>query len=208
MKIELRDNGVFPNVKDIFIRKDNKTLKLFYGGNGDLYFDIYGQYDETEEGYTTYFEIDKEDTVYPYFKSLLQSIREAEVYTPSEAQMELIDDPCEFHELVEHYKKQNKELKGCYPHTELVKDGMIEFYSDSIYNEKANRMTMKEIDGKIRFDFFDNPEDYIDGFGIRICNSGSKYMPFNICFMRFFNKLGEDLIVVKNENFQKKMDTI
>lgn len=177
------------------MRKDNKTLKIFYWGNGDLYFDIYGEYTEIKEGYTTYFE------------SLLQSIREADIFTPSEAQTELIDDLYEFHELVEHYKKRNEELKGCYPHTELVKDEIIEFYSDSIYNEKANRMTMKEIDGKIRLDFFDNPEDDIDGFGIRICNSGSKYMPFNIYFMRFFNKLHEDLTKTENNNFQKQIGT-
>lgn len=205
MKIELRDNGCFPNVKDIFIRKDNKTLKIFYGGNGDLYFDVFESYEECENGYTANFEIDKEDEIYPYFERLIEIIREAEVFTPSEAQMELIDDPYEFHELVEDYKMRNKELKGCYPHTELVKDGMIELYSDSIYNEKANRMTIKEIDGKIRLDFFDNPEDYIEGFGIRVCNSGSKYMPFNICFMRFFNKLNEDLTVSKEENIQKKI---
>ena len=30
MNIELRNNGIFPNVKDIFMRKDNKTLKIFY----------------------------------------------------------------------------------------------------------------------------------------------------------------------------------
>lgn len=195
MNIELRNNGIFPNVKDIFMRKDNKTLKIFYWGNGDLYFDIYGEYTEIAEGYTTYFE------------NLLQSIREAEVYISSEDQMELIDDLYEFHELVEHYKKRNEELKGCYPHTELVKDEMIEFYSDSIYNERANRMTMKEIEGKIRIDFFDNPEDDIEGFGIRICNSGSKYMPFNICFMRFFNKLHEDLTKTENNNFQKQIGT-
>lgn len=203
MKIELRDNGVFPNLKDILIRKDNKTLKLFYGGNGDLYFDIYGEYTETEEGYNAYFEIDKEDEVYPYFKRLIETIRDAVVFIPSETQTELLDDPYEFYEIIEYYKKKNEELKESYPHTELVKNGMIEFYSDSIYNEKANRMTMKEIDEKIRLDFFDNPEDDIDGFGIRICNSGSKYMPFNICFMRFFDKLHEDLTVAKNENFQK-----
>ena len=93
------------------MRKDNKTLKIFYGGNGDLYFDIFGkEYEKIEEGYTTYFE------------SLLQSIREADIFTPSEAQTELIDDLYEFHELVEHYKKRNEELKGCDPHTELVKD--------------------------------------------------------------------------------------
>lgn len=208
MEFELRDNGCMENVKDIFIRKDNKTLKIFYGGNGDLYFDIFGNFEECENGYTTYFELDKNDEVYPHFKELIEIIKEAKVFIPSETQIELIDDPFEFHELVEHYKMRNKELKGCHPHTELVKDDIIEVYSDSIYNEKANRITMKEIDGKIRFDFFDNPEDYIDGFGIEISNSGSKYMPFNICFMRFFNKLHEVLVSTKKENKEKKIGNI
>lgn len=208
MKIELKDNGVFPNVKDIFIRKDNKTLKIFYGGNGDLYFDMFGNYEIYENEYTTHFEIDKEDELYPYFERLIKAIKEAEVFTPSEAQIEQIDDPSEFNELVEYYKMKNKELKEYYPHTELVKDDVVELYSDSIYNEKANRMTMKDLDGKIRLDFYDNPEDYIEGFGIRICNSGSKYMPFNICFMRFFYELHEYLTTTKEENIQKKIGTI
>lgn len=205
MKIELRDNGCMQNVKDIFIKKDTKTLKVFYGGNGDLYFDIFGDFEECENGYRTYFELDECDQVYPYFKELIDEIKEAKVFMPSETQFELIDDPFEFHELVEHYKMKNKELKGKYPHTELVKDNIILVYSDSIYNENANFMTMKELDGKIRLDFYDNPEDYIDGFGIRINNSGSKYMPFNIIFMRFFNKLHDDLIKTKEEAKEKKI---
>ena len=208
MEIKLRDNGCFQNVKDIILIKDNKTLKIFYGGNGDLYFDIFGNFEECESGYIACFEIDKEDKVYPYFERLIEAIREAKVFTPSETQMELIDDPYEIHELVEHYKMRNKKLKGIPPHTELVKEDGIELYSDSIYNEKANRMTIKEIDGKIRLDFFDNPQDYIDGFAVEISNSGSKYMPFNICFMNFFNKLHEDLTTIKEDNKEKKIGTI
>ena len=53
---------------------------------------------------------------------LLQSIREADIFTPSEAQTELIDDLYEFHELVEHYKKRNEEMKkvrSCTPRREM-----------------------------------------------------------------------------------------
>jgi len=63
MEINLRDNGVFPNVKDILIRKDNKTLKIFYGGNGDLYFDIFGSIEMHDDDITANFEIDKKDNI-------------------------------------------------------------------------------------------------------------------------------------------------
>ena len=209
MEILLKDNGCMPNVKDIFVRKDNKTLKIFYGGNGDLYFDVFGDFEEYENGYKTSFELTEDDQIYLYFKKLIQEIKDAEVFVPLEMEFELIDDPVEFHELIEYYKIRNNELKGCYPHSELVKDGIISFYSDSIYNEKANRLIISEIDGKIRLDFFDNPEDYTDGFAINISNSGSKYMPFNICFMRFFNKLHDDLISnTLEENKEKKIKQV
>ena len=71
---------------------------------------------------------------------------------------------------------------------ELVKDGIIEFYSDNIYNERANKLEISKEDNNIIFNFINNPKDPSGyGFSIRVCNSGSKYTPFNVCFMRLFN---------------------
>lgn len=73
----------------------------------------------------------------------------------------------------------------------LIHNEVIIFYSDSIYDEKANILKINKNDGFILLEFIDNEDDPIFGFGIRISNSGSKYDPFNICFMRLFNNLQE-----------------
>lgn len=69
---------------------------------------------------------------------------------------------------------------------DLVIDGKIIFHSDSIYDEAANILKISKIDNSILLEFIDNEDDYIFGFGIRISNSGSKYEPFNICFIIVF----------------------
>ena len=53
MVVEFRDNNCFSGVKDIFIRDGKKLLKIFYGANGDLYFDIFGSCNKNENGLRT-----------------------------------------------------------------------------------------------------------------------------------------------------------
>jgi len=200
MKIETNEENA------IKIYKDNKLLKIFHAGNDELYFDIFGGgFEIIENEVTSSFEIEESEEVYPYFKNLIKIIKEAQVFVPSEIEMELIDDAFEFYELAESYKQDNDRLKDSNQYNKLVKGDTIEIYSDSVYDERANRMTIKEIDGKIRLDFFDNPADYVDGFGIIISHDGSKYSPFDLCFSRFFNKMYSDF---KQEKKEKKLGTI
>lgn len=91
----------------------------------------------------------------------------------------------------------NQELKDKDANSCLVHDGNIELYSDAIYDERANLMIIKRTEEGIAFTFFDNPGDPAFGFGIRISNSGSKYEPFNLCFMKLFNELQK--VVEPNE---------
>ena len=65
----------------------------------------------------------------------------------------------------------------------------ITWYSDNIYDERANILRITKSANNITLNFTDNPDDPAFGFSIRICNSGSKYDPFNICFMKLFNEL-------------------
>lgn len=83
----------------------------------------------------------------------------------------------------------NERLKSSYAYNSLVQDSTIIWYSDNIYDEKANKLSIEKIDDEIILTFIENPDDPTFGFGIRICNSGSKYDPFNICFMNLFNQL-------------------
>lgn len=44
MTIEFEENNCSYGTKKIVIRDDQKLLKLFFGDNGDLYLDIFGNH--------------------------------------------------------------------------------------------------------------------------------------------------------------------
>ena len=69
----------------------------------------------------------------------------------------------------------------------------------NVYENIAFGLKIKKMDNIFRVEFSSQP--HIDGYdeelnqpgymSIRFCNSGSRYAPFNILFMRMFNKLQE-----------------
>lgn len=203
MEIELKDNIFFPNLKDILLKKGNRNLKIFYGINGDLYFDMFGNYEKTLYGNVTSFEINKEDQIFPYFERLFEIIKNVEIFTVTDYQLSFCDCTSDVMDMIESVKERNT-----YLYNELVRGNIIDFYSDSIYNKDVNRMIIENVEDKIILHFLNNPKDCIGGFKIKINNASSKYMPFNICFMNFFNKLHNDLTAVQEENIQKKIGTI
>ena len=98
-------------------------------------------------------------------------------------------------------EQMNELLKDNDVYNRLVQNSAIIWYSDNIYDEKANKLKIEKKDDKIILNFTDNPDDPTFGFGIRICNSGSKYDPFNLCFMNLFNQLQ----VLNKQEEQKKL---
>lgn len=195
MKIEFKKNNNFKDINDIFIRDGKKLLKIFYGANGDLYFDIFGSHNKDEFGrYNAPFIINQTDDIYLYFENLINDIINCHVY--DESDIDLWDF---LEENKNTIKVKNENLKSKNNYQRLVQNNAIIFFSDNIYDEKANQMKIEIVDKSIVFTFVDNPLDPTDGFGIRISNSGSKYEPFNICFMNFFNQL-EKLSPENNQN--------
>lgn len=191
MVVEFKDNNCFSGVKDIFIRDGKKLLKIFYGANGDLYFDIFGSCNKNENGLrTAIFSIKQHDEVYQYFEQLVNCIIGCEVFDMSDIELRLCDfDNDVTDELINSAQKRNENLKTKQVYKKLVHNGTIIWYSDNIYDESANILQIEGNREEIKLTFIDNPDDPSFGFGIRICNSGSKYDPFNICFMKLFNQL-------------------
>lgn len=161
--VELKTNNIYHGLKDIYIRKNKNVLKIFYGGNGDLYFDIFGEHTIDSNGiYSAAICISQSDELYSDFEELFTNIL-------------------------------NCNLVGADKNYDsLINDGVINWYSDEIYDEKANLLKISKTGNGIVLTFFDNPDDPTFGFGIRISNSGSKYDPFNIFFVDFFNKIQEN----------------
>ena len=86
--------------------------------------------------------------------------------------------------IIEHENKEEIE--------NLVDGIEVKWYSDEIYDEKANVMTIRKENDKIVFSFLRNPDDPTFGFGVRICNSGSKYEPINLKYMDFYNRINNN----------------
>lgn len=192
MIVEFKNNNYFDKVKDILIRDNKKLLKIFYGSNLDLYIDIFGDCNIDENGqYNAIFSINKNQEIYQYFENLIDNIIKCRVFDTSDIKLEICDTKEQMNELLKNNGVYNR----------LVQDSAIIWYSDNIYDEKANKLKIEKKDDKIILTFTDNPDDPTFGFGIRICNSGSKYDPFNLCFMNLFNQLQ----VLNKQEEQKKL---
>lgn len=192
MIVEFKNNNYFDKVKDILIRDGKNLLKIFYGSNLDLYIDIFGDYNIDENGrYNAIFSINKNQEIYQYFENLMDNIIKCKVFDASDIKLEIYNTKEQMNELLKDNDVYNK----------LVQNSAIIWYSDNIYDEKANKLKIEKKDDKIILNFTDNPDDPTFGFGIRICNSGSKYDPFNLCFMNLFNQLQ----VLNKQEEQKKL---
>lgn len=190
MTVEFKDNVCLSNVKDILIRDGKQLLKIFYGSNFDLYIDIFGDYNIDENGcYNATFSINQNQEIYQYFESLVDNIIKCKVFDVSGTQLEIYNTKEPMNELLNSDQLYNETLKNNNIYSRLVQDSAITWYSDDIYDEKANKLKIEKKDNEILLTFIDNPDDPTFGFGIRICNSGSKYEPFNLCFMDLFNQL-------------------
>lgn len=139
--------------------------------------------------YIASFSINKEERIYSYFDELISNIVHCRIYDLSDIELNLYSTVEQIEHKTDDNLKANNNLmvKQCYE--KLVQNNTIIWYSDNIYDEKANKLEIVKEEDNITLTFTDNPDDSIFGFGIRICNSGSKYDPFNLCFMRLFNQL-------------------
>lgn len=205
MTVEFKNSDCLNQAKDILIRDKQKLLKIFYGSNGDLYIDIFGERNINKNGnYTATFSIDQNQEIYQYFKSLIDDIIQCKVFDVSDIEFEMCVTKEQKNKLLKSSQLYNEILKHGDVYSRLVQNSTIIWYSDNIYDEKANILRIEKEDDKIILTFIDNPNDPTFGFGIRICNSGSKYDPFNICFMNLFNQLQALNIKDEQKEFVRK----
>ena len=172
-----RDNKVYQYELE---QAGNKML-ITYGGNLDLYFSYYKKNRNS-------IVIDKENmTIYNIFNDLYYDVKNCNVFDVDPIQKEF----CETEEELKRLEDENKELNRStrYIQEELFKKNIIKWISDDSYEESDyNSVIIKKEEGNIIISF--NLNDELNR-SVRISNSGSRYNPYNIIFMRMFNKLLE-----------------
>ena len=198
MEIKRATNPSFKGDYIYYLIEGNKTLKFLFGGNLDLYLSINDKdLKEIETGDKSEFIITKENyAVYSLFEELYEKINTGNVFSKDS-------------DIFKYTNNFNNERniriaieKG------LIKyNDEIEWYCDNypmgvgdslkiIKEEDQYRLVFERHSDKRREDFND--------LSIRICNSGSRYLPFNICFMDLYHNLQK----IDPSNYQQHLEEI
>lgn len=190
MKVILSDNEY--HTKDIHLIEGGKTLSIIFAGTGDLHW-IIRNIDCTEDGEYSYdyFEITRENyRIYSLFEKLLDDIKTINIF--GEEKKEFLLD-VESQEICKRrYKKYNMSH-----YNDLYDGETVTWVSDETCFEVANMVSIRKCEDKFLVEF--RTQSYIEGYdreyntlgmmGVRFRNSGSRYTPFNVIFMRMFREL-------------------
>lgn len=175
---------------DFYLTNENSILRIFFGGNGDLYFgsNMFKQSIEDE------FLITKENIIlYNLFDNLYKDFKEAKVYKIDDFELQFYKTKEEIQSKYDEYNEWNNKLKASYMYQKLFyNENSITWISDdsiSFDENKSNTLKIikEENKYKLKFTYYEKGFSYVRS--IRIRNSRSRYNPFNIVMMNFFNEL-------------------
>ena len=158
----------------ITIIEEDKNIIFNYGGTGDLYWSINKNNNSDKETFL----ITKENYfLYTLFDELFFDIENINIFD-------------------EDYKTKCK-LYNYSNYNELFCNKTITWYSDESVHDDANVLKIIKENEIFRLVFYIQQKDSgcNDIFhssrriSIRFCNSGSRYKPFNILFMKMYNSM-------------------
>lgn len=178
--------------------KDNLRLKIFFGGNLDLYWEI-TDLSVNEDNFFEYtskpleFIITKDNMeVYSLFHKLYNDVINREFASDEEKKLDEEMQDLDIFEYTDDFKEyMDKNSNDVYKL--LVNDGVISWHSDELCYDAANIVNIEMVGDDIKLTFVEQIMN--DGYSfpgeisIRFRNSGSTYDPFNQIFMNHFNAL-------------------
>lgn len=172
MKIIKKENEV------ILIEKE-KVLTILLRGNDDLYWEFENK-SNNQSPESNYIFITKENyELYNLFNKLYKDIENINI-----SENHTFEEPEKYHRynLSNYNELFNKEQKT------------ITWYSDEDLRKIASILKIKKLENSFKLEFLSqNPIEnhFPKEIQIRFRNSGSYYKPFNIVFMKMYNKLQE-----------------
>lgn len=176
MIVKRQKSGTSSNLYDYVLMNEeqSKFLAITFQGNLDLYFTMYNR-EKTDR--TEFFDITKSNyTLYEMFERLYNDIMENRILKDETSESE----------------DYNESIKYKYQGLPIVKDERVIWISDDSCEtdlEKCNSLTIIKYPDTITLKFKLNDKEDFYNRSIRISNSGSRYEPYNICFMNLYNNL-------------------
>ena len=169
----------------ISFQEYQKQFYISFGGNLDLYWSI-----RSKEGNDHHdFIITKENyKVYELFEHLFDDVENIKIFDEKDIPSYIGKD-----------KKNKYKLFNYSSYNELFdkKNNTITWYSDETNHKVSNILKIKKEKELFKLDFY--TQQYIEGYDrdfnnpyyipIRFRNSGSSYDPFNIVFMKMYEKM-------------------
>jgi len=149
---------------------------------------------ETEKGYT--FKIVTEDGMFTIsFEGVLDlfwNYLSPDIFNETKKTFEISKEDEQFYELIENLYnniKSNEKLE-IYNSNKLFQNDKILWHSDDYTYEDSAILEIKKNGESYNITFYKGKTDVRKHtFSIRICNSGSRYKPFNQFFMEMYREL-------------------
>lgn len=184
------------NTNMVVLEDENKKLVIQYFNNGDLYWVI----SDNNNSCMKIFEITKEDyQIYELFELLYNDIKRKNIYNVYEE----IKKCTSKEQLLKVYRKYEEHNKYIKEYNDLNISDSITWVSDNNHYDIANIVTILKEEDKFVLVF--NLRDYQSRNSIRFSNSGSRYNPYNRCFMKHFKNLDNLEIDKEQINIEEYM---
>jgi len=173
------------------ITTDDGIFFISFEGNLDLYWYYSCKWEELKNKEKKCFRITETDGFfYKILLELYESVKNYQIYDYSDFSKEYIEDLKL--RLMENDKHNTQKL---------LKNGKIDWHSDDGYYEDASRLLIELDNGDIIITFVKGiTELERPTYTVRFRNSGSRYDPFNVCFMRMYNSLVENVKYLDEQN--------
>lgn len=183
-------NPQFENTYNYELRDNDKSMILSFQGNLDFYMSAISFKDNRDKKIS--FTITKENyAIYSLFDELFRDIEECNIFSVDETRLEFMDDEDEIKEYYERIERMNSDLKTYSAYKRLIKRNLITWKSDDRDYGEPDFVKIYRGEDAFYITFVRQSEELHMGTVVRFRNSGSSYDPFNIPFMKFFNKLQE-----------------
>lgn len=175
------------------LKTTDGTFEISFQNNLDLYWRYVHENIILEEPDTKEFFITKENyQIYSLFEELYNSIKDSNPYSG----YTFITPISYYHKDYERDETEKEVPENPYPNY-LYKNGIITWCSDDFSSmNKASNFQIEQLEDtfKITFKKSEIERDcgiYFPTYSIRIRNSGSRYNPYNIAFMKMYQNLKE-----------------
>lgn len=160
------------------ISTNRGVFKIFFGGNLDLYWTCFGNRNDFEKE----FWITKENYfLFSLFEELYNGILNYEVIS--------LDEFKHFDDSYNRYIEYKEGLKRSNEFNRPFVDGGVEWCTDDPWYSVPSVLRVEKKDEVYKVIFRKGIGGNFSTFAVRFRNSGSRYDPYNILFMKMYRKL-------------------